>query len=481
MRIAIVHYHLKRGGVTKVIATALEALGTDFGEFVVLSSTQPEELLPCKCIVIPELAYDNVSSPEKVHALHACMVDAVLDAFGDMPDLWHVHNHCLGKNVNFPAAFKRILEKGACALLQIHDFAEDGRPANYAAQRKAFPMEDNTDYNEALYPLGQQIGYAVLNGRDRDILIRAGIPEKRVFWLPNAVKVPQISGNGSPPASDEKPLILYPTRAIRRKNLGELLFLSLVYPEYRFGTTLSPKNPEWEAIYNNWIHFADQLNLNLDFGLGEKPGNTFEGLVEQAHAMVTTSVGEGFGLAFLEPWLFGKPLFGRDLPEITNDFRDNGISLPDLYAEWPVSCEFFNTKTLRQRFYSEARDMFAAYGRDISDDELTAAFLDKFTDGTCDFGFLDEEAQAQVLMSLFMNPQFIPDYRPLDIDNLDRDILSSNVLEINMTYGLPAYASKLKGIYDRLRNSIPTRPPALDASRVLDEFLDLKRFTFLRT
>jgi hypothetical protein len=125
--------------------------------------------------------------------------------------------------------------------------------------------------------------------------------------------------------------------------------------------------------------------------------------------------------------------------------------------------------------------MFAAYGRSISNDEMAAAFLEKFTDGACDFGFLDEEAQAQVLMSLFMNPHLIPDYRPLPIDDLNKSCLSNNVIEINMTYGLPAYASKLKGIYDRLRNSIPTRPRSLDASRVLDEFLDLKRFTFLRT
>ena len=39
-----------------------------------------------------------------------------------------------------------------------------------------------------------------------------------------------------------------------------------------------------------------------------------------AHRLVTTSVAEGFGLAFLEPWLFGKGLLGRNLPEITVDF-----------------------------------------------------------------------------------------------------------------------------------------------------------------
>ena len=39
--------------------------------------------------------------------------------------------------------------------------------------------------------------------------------------------------------------------------------------------------------------------------------NDFAALLASAHALVTTSVAEGFGLAFLEPWLMGRPLAGR--------------------------------------------------------------------------------------------------------------------------------------------------------------------------
>ena len=122
MRLAIVHSHLRKGGVTKVIATTLEALGKDTSEVVVISSTEPEEPLGCKWVVVPELAYDDEPSGQKVERLADAIISGAREALGDLPELWHVHNHSLGKNVNFPAALGRILCDGVASLLQIHDF-----------------------------------------------------------------------------------------------------------------------------------------------------------------------------------------------------------------------------------------------------------------------------------------------------------------------------------------------------------------------
>ena len=54
-------------------------------------------------------------------------------------------------------------------------------------------------------------------------------------------------------------------------------------------------------------------------------------MIEHSAAIVSTSVAEGFGLGFLEPWTFDKGLCGRNIPEITNDFSDLGIELDHLY------------------------------------------------------------------------------------------------------------------------------------------------------
>jgi glycosyltransferase involved in cell wall biosynthesis len=59
--------------------------------------------------------------------------------------------------------------------------------------------------------------------------------------------------------------------------------------------------------------------------------------------VVSTSINEGFGLGFLEPWLFGKAVVGRDLPQVTSDFRKKGLSFPSLYQTLKIEGEDFST------------------------------------------------------------------------------------------------------------------------------------------
>ena len=47
--------------------------------------------------------------------------------------------------------------------------------------------------------------------------------------------------------------------------------------------------------------------------------------------VISTSINEGFGFAFIEPWVAGTPLIGRKIPKVTNDFENNGIDLSMLY------------------------------------------------------------------------------------------------------------------------------------------------------
>ena len=52
-----------------------------------------------------------------------------------------------------------------------------------------------------------------------------------------------------------------------------------------------------------------------------------------ADLTVTTSVDEGWGYAFVEPWLSRAPLIGRNLPRVTPDFQENGMQLNHLYND----------------------------------------------------------------------------------------------------------------------------------------------------
>lgn len=482
MRLAIVHYHLRKGGVTRVIASALEALGVSLDRVVVLSSTPAEEPLSCPVAVIPELAYSKEASNGQVDRLYASLMREATDRLGGKPDLWHIHNHCLGKNVNFPEAVRRLLSEGARMLLQVHDFAEDGRPGNYKAQRAPYNDDLFKSYDEALFPVAPQIGYAVLNARDRDILKQAGVPGDRVYWLPNAVSAPDFPalGNGSKSSSSSKPLILYPTRAIRRKNIGELLLLAKAYPDFHYATTLSPKNPEWEAIHSGWAELGDRLGLPVSFALGEQPGQSFEALVRDADSMVTTSVGEGFGLAFLEPWLFGKPVLGRDLADITRDFTDNGIALPDLYPQWRVPCRSFDAEAQAERFIKIASGVYRAYGQPCTEAELRSAWNSLVCDGKADFGVLDETAQAETLKASETSrlQEWMP---PVDPNRIDRTVVGSNRARITELYGLSQYGTSLMQIYEALMDAPLNSPDSADAGAVLRAFLDPGRIRLLRT
>lgn len=481
MRLAIVHYHLRKGGVTRVIASAVQALQARGISVAVLSSTASEEELACPVGLVPELAYASEVGPGLAGKLFQRLQREARHLLGADPDVWHLHNHGLGKNVHMPEALRLLIGDGARVLLQIHDFAEDGRPTLYQAQRRPYEEGRFPDYDGSLYPIAPQVAYAVLNGRDQAILRQAGVPSGQLHWLPNAVSVPDQSSPGRAPAKGGKPLILYPTRAIRRKNLGELLLMASAYPEFRYATTLSPNNPEWAPTHAGWVKLARELRLPVRLGLGEEPGQSFPALVAEARALITTSVGEGFGLAFLEPWLFGKPVLGRDLPEITADFKDRGIALPDLYPDWKVPLRWLDAEALRARFVSTARSVYAAYGRSVSESALAGAWKALTADREIDMAALDEAAQEEVLRSLAEAGSAARLKAPVDPAHLHEGIVGANRERITSLYGLDKYGQQLVGIYTALREASPAEPAKGDASRVLDAFLDPQRLRLLRT
>lgn len=480
MRLAIVHYHLRRGGVTRVIASALEALGEAAGKAVVLSSTPSEEPLPCPVAVIPELAYTRSASPQAARSLAREMMQEASRHCGGAPDLWHVHNHSLGKNANFPEALRRIASTRVPVLLQIHDFAEDGRPDNYRVRQAPFTDGTFDQPDTALYPVAPQIGYAVLNERDRRILRDAGVPEPNLYTLPNPVSASGLPPVGKPESAAESPLILYPTRGIRRKNLGEVLLWSLACPDHQFATTLAPKNPEWLPGHDAWAELVRELGLPVRLAAAEENGQSFESLIHQARAILTTSVAEGFGLAFLEPWLWGKPLLGRNLPEITADFTGNGIQLRELYSEWPVALDLFDAEAQKERFLRAVSRVFKAYVREVSLGESESAWGHLTRQGTIDFGRLDEIAQAEVIRCLAGQPARERPQPPHGPDGIVSAPIADNAAAIRDLYGFGNYRTNLLGIYKALRSASPAPPEGIHAGKVLDGFLDLRRFNLLR-
>ncbi len=381
MQIAILHHHLNRGGVTSVIANHLRSLATlpeaERPERVVVfydgqqdgwPSDLPREL-SIAMVDEPALAYDAAGASAEPEELADLLSDR-FEACGLQPGdtLLHVHNHSLGKNASLPRALEHLAGDGWRMLLQIHDFAEDNRPENYRHLREAIGVADPDELGEILYPQAPGIHYATLTERDADILRQAGFAEERLHTLPNPVhefgEMPSqeeakrrvFPALGLP---DDARLIVYPVRGIRRKNLGEMLLLSVVAPAGTyFAVTLRPKNPVEALSFDRWKRVAETLGLPCLFDTGGSKeeggyGCDFKATLAAADAVLTTSVAEGFGMVFLEAWLAGKPLVGRDLPEITREFKRAGMNFGPMYhgyrtANGPSALDFGQSTAARQ-------------------------------------------------------------------------------------------------------------------------------------
>jgi glycosyltransferase involved in cell wall biosynthesis len=497
MRIAIVHYHLQTGGVTRVIQHACEALASAGHRVLVLTGEPNQQPLGQELDIelLAGLGYEERRAAQTADRLAAEMVSAALRRLGGPPDLWHVHNHCLGKNLALPGALLRLARAGHRLLLQPHDFAEDGRPDLFRRMRERLADGDLGRLSALLYPLAPQIHYAALNARDQAFLAAAGVPASQLHLLPNAVAVPArpehalaandifASRRARHPSKLGQRLWLYPTRAIRRKNLGEfLLWAALGDAQDRFAATQAPQNPREQARYRDWVRLASELELPIAFEAGNR-GEDFASLVRSSHALVSTSVGEGFGLAFLEPWLSGRPLAGRDLPEVTRDFRAEGIDLSGLYQRLMIPLSWIDGDRLRAAFADALAASVTSYGRPLPEDALDRAWSSAVADDRIDMGRLDEPAQEQVIRHLRVNPGVRTEMTPTSLAvAADAKTINDNNALVRERYGIAGYARRLDTLYHRVGAATPSaRLHAANGEVLLQRFLAPERFTLLRT
>ena len=472
LAVAIVHYHLRPGGVTRVIERAVEALGDKVDVLVLTGeASAPDDALTPISEPFQALEYSDEEDPE-VGKLAEDLRFTARCLLGRDPDIWHIHNHALGKNSFMPQFVWHLANAGCRLLLQPHDFAEDGRPENYRLLREH--LGDGLD--DILYPNADHVWYAPINFRDKAFLEGIGLPH--VHELPNSVT--QHVKQASQPAQPGKArTIVYPARAIRRKNMGEFLLWSLLAPEgHRFISTLAPQNPKALPVYDEWVAFAEELNLPVEFDAGRT--SDFAGLVQGATALISTSIAEGFGLAFLEPWLEGKMLIGRNIPEITADFSDEGLDLSTLYSTLPVPLEWVGEAAFFQTLETAMKQSYSDYSKDWKPEYFEQAKAALVVDGKVDFGILDESLQRKVIRHLVKHPEdrtMLPPFSP----SPSPPLIAHNRQVVCDQYSLAAYGERLLGIYRQLAATPPGKATSANAPELLNEFLQPERFNLLKT
>ncbi len=464
MKIAFIHYHLKTGGVTTVIKQQVEAL-IDTCDMLVLTGAAPETPLPCDTIRIPELGYDRPDQkPLDPKDVAASIIKAINLKWKSGCDLVHVHNPILAKNKKFLKILKELQHRGIKLFLQIHDFAEDGRPQAYFS---------GDEYVADCH-------YGVINSRDYNILLKAGLKKEGLHKIFNTIK--PFKFNSSETSVQEQ--VLYPVRAIRRKNIGEAILLSLFFKNNEtLVITLPPNSLDDIKSYAGWKAFVQEKNLDVmfDAGLTRK----FSELVYASKFLITTSITEGFGLSFLEPWTGQKILWGRKLPEICRDFEANGIQLDHLYSRFYVPVTWLDTAKLLAAWQLSARTAGAMFNFNFEEKSITDAFEKTTADETIDFGLLNEAFQKQIISRVLSdtdNRAVLIDLNPFlmspgNVSN-PKDLIQNNMQAIFNNYNQAIYTQALRSIYKKvLTVNVSHR---IDKNILFSEFFNLENFSLLK-
>ena len=388
MKVLIVHYHLKPGGVTTVIRRQLSVLATMGVDAAVMTGDSPGGF-GGTVSVEPALAYDSAYNAGSRLGNDADRVAAIATAIGRAADalgedtIIHVHNPTIRKNSSMLPALSELASRGRRLVLHVHDLAEDWRPDVYSKEA---------------YPDG--VLWVAINRFDAESLRKAGAGS--VVYLPNAVPCPpELMRSASEGSITKGPgLVLCPVRGIRRKNLGEAILLSMFMRDgSRLGVTLPPSSPRDMPFYQGWKDTAARKLLPIAFGLGLDSG--LDELYAQSIAVLTTSIKEGFGMSFMEPATRGRVTLGRRLPRVVADFEQDGLHFPALYDAIVVPRGLFDESAFAQRVQLVVDKALVAYRRSIHG--FSASIVDSILDVSGpgpDFGRLDEPAQVQVLDSL---------------------------------------------------------------------------------
>jgi hypothetical protein len=466
MKIAFLHYHLKTGGVTTVIKQQLAAIDKKW-QTVVFTGLPLADPFPADVVYTPELGYSSQYrtnfNPDDVAET---IFHAINQKFKGPCDVLHVHNPVLAKNKRFLEILNSLQKRRITLFLQIHDFAEDGRPRDYFTDE---------------YP--PNCHYGVVNQRDYNILLAAGLKENGLHLLANSFNPDQFD-HLSPKYKIARPFVLYPVRAIRRKNIGEAILLSLFIGSHRsLVITLPPNSPEDKRSYEGWKAFVKNCNLNVEFEKGLD--QDFNSLVLAADSLVTTSITEGFGFSFLEPWLFNKLLWGRSLPDICRDFIYKGLRLEHLYTALLVPMDWIDRHRFTQRWVDCVQKAYYLFNLPIDEVLISQAFDAMIENDVIDFGILDEAAQKEIITRLISSKSAVEKLvrlnpflsMPGNVSN-SHDLVQDNRRVIEENYNPAAYRQKLFSIYHK----VAVRPVEhrIDKVALAKAFLDLAHFSLLK-
>jgi hypothetical protein len=290
-----------------------------------------------------------------------------------------IENASVGAHPAFNLALARLLAGDGFErtrfVFRVHDMAFSRLP-NFAAI-KAVAAESGLFAHDLLFPKDERALHLTVNRADAYTMYTMGLDESSIRYLPNPVD--ESLGGGEPLANSlraemeklgwAKPgehLLIYPVRAAPRKNITEALLLTrllnllsegrggiphALQPEgpYRLMVAIQPEEARFARYVDIIGEFIEKYDFEAKVGLEELIGPVCRlrkgadaaecfGVAELysvAAAVISTSVMEGFGFGFLEPWCAGRVAIGRRVP-VMDDFVLAGMRMEHFYRRLTV-------------------------------------------------------------------------------------------------------------------------------------------------
>jgi glycosyltransferase involved in cell wall biosynthesis len=374
--LVVVHYHLRPGGVRRIIELALPhiALATPHSLAAVVLATgeEPEDdwrkiltrNLPgisVRFFCEPAFRYlsEQRSSPEVIRRKVRSALEKLAQTFSPAETLFWAQNLALGRNLILSDELAKFSARSGQALLSHHhDLWFENRWARWSEMR-ACGFRSLAAVARASFAAKARVCHVTINKLDYGVLSKHLDSQSKCLpnlseraGQPSRTRVRAARDWLKSHLGDDCPVWIFPTRFLRRKNLAEAVLLTRwLRPDGWFVTTAGVSSREER-------HYAQRLE---EMALREKWKARFRVLdsnnsappiadiVMASEVMLLTSAQEGFGLPYLEAAAFEKPLIARQLPNVVPDLVELGFSFPHLYEEILIPPDLLDLKSERTR------------------------------------------------------------------------------------------------------------------------------------
>jgi glycosyltransferase involved in cell wall biosynthesis len=375
MHLLIVHYHLRPGGIRRIIETATPYLVAGAPQpvgRVILATGEAASAawhrafarslapVPVEVAVVPAFRYfsEQRATPGTVAKHIRQALHRLLGA--GQPVVW-IHNPAVGRNLLLGRELARACAEHEVPLLaHHHDWWFDNRWQRWPEIRRSGITTLAAAAAAAFPPAGQAVHLAI-NQADAAALARhCG---RRAAWLPNLTDPEAAPSPARTRAAGRwlrdrcgigpDPVWLVPCRTLRRKNLAEALLLTRWLRPAAWLLVTGAASSADELPYRRALARAAhrhhwRMRLGILAGSGTRQPTIAE-LLATAETVLFTSIQEGFGLPYLEAAAARRPLVARRLPDILPDLTLFGFRFPQSYDDLLIPPGLFDWPAERKR------------------------------------------------------------------------------------------------------------------------------------